>query len=383
MLPLDIAPKNHVTLVSAINGPSGSSFANMNNSLGVQVHETDAEREAFCSRALRIASPGWIDADLVRILAMESRDRFQDMLALGLRFKRQDDGNIQRFPACFAPDLNHARVFTDLAHAHACFRRHLDKQGATFLEGLRVKEIMLEHDNGSRRVKGAILVHPSGDEFKIQAKVVITALGGPAGKYRHNMAPAGNTGEGWEILARAGVKMINTEYIQFMWATVPERRFVSVGRLACSEARVREREKELNHGGHREHGAGERGGRIRTVSENLYQLAAQRGTHCPMAFGMDDARIDDFLLSCQDADGLVHAFLPSTGWFRMAPMAHAGNGGAVIDEHARTNIPGLYCVGECAAGMHGANRIGGAMILATQVFGRRAGIAAAQEAARL
>jgi L-aspartate oxidase len=118
------------------------------------------------------------------------------------------------------------------------------------------------------------------------------------------------------------------------------------------------------------------------MPEDLFQYAAQRATHCPMAYGMDDARIDDFLLSCQDDDGVVHACLPDTGWFRMAAMAHAGNRGALIDEHGRTNISGLYCVGECAGGMHGANRIGGAMILATHVFGRRAGIAAAQEAAR-
>jgi L-aspartate oxidase len=59
-------------------------------------------------------------------------------------------------------------------------------------------------------------------------------------------------------------------------------------------------------------------------------------------------------------------------------MAHAGNGGALIDEHGGTGVPGLFACGECATGMHGANRIGGAMASATQVFGKRAGEAAAE-----
>jgi L-aspartate oxidase len=58
-------------------------------------------------------------------------------------------------------------------------------------------------------------------------------------------------------------------------------------------------------------------------------------------------------------------------------MAHATNGGASIDMNGFTGVPGLYACGECASGMHGANRIGGAMVLATQVFGARAGKAAA------
>ncbi|MDY7002291.1 MAG: FAD-binding protein, partial [Thermodesulfobacteriota bacterium] len=53
---------------------------------------------------------------------------------------------------------------------------------------------------------------------------------------------------------------------------------------------------------------------------------------------------------------------------------------ARIDENGRTSVPGLFAIGECASGMHGANRIGGAMVAATQVFGARAGRAAGLDA---
>jgi L-aspartate oxidase len=54
-------------------------------------------------------------------------------------------------------------------------------------------------------------------------------------------------------------------------------------------------------------------------------------------------------------------------------FAHAFNGGVKINENAETGIPGLFAAGEVAAGPHGADRIGGCMMTATQVFGARAG----------
>jgi succinate dehydrogenase / fumarate reductase flavoprotein subunit len=62
----------------------------------------------------------------------------------------------------------------------------------------------------------------------------------------------------------------------------------------------------------------------------------------------------------------------------VAPTAHYSMGGVVVDPwtHA-SDIVGLYAAGECAAGSHGANRLGGNSLAETVVFGRRAGEAAA------
>jgi L-aspartate oxidase len=86
------------------------------------------------------------------------------------------------------------------------------------------------------------------------------------------------------------------------------------------------------------------------------------------------------LLSQRQPDGTVRVFSPDKGWFTVAPFAHAMNGGAAINEHSETNVKGLFACGECAGGMHGANRVGGAMVLATQVFGEKAGIHGARYA---
>jgi succinate dehydrogenase / fumarate reductase flavoprotein subunit len=52
---------------------------------------------------------------------------------------------------------------------------------------------------------------------------------------------------------------------------------------------------------------------------------------------------------------------------------HYQNGGVLIDENGRTNVPNLYVAGEAAGGIHGRNRLMGNSLLDILVFGRRAG----------
>jgi succinate dehydrogenase / fumarate reductase flavoprotein subunit len=61
----------------------------------------------------------------------------------------------------------------------------------------------------------------------------------------------------------------------------------------------------------------------------------------------------------------------------VAPTAHYTMGGIVVDpvDHS-TDVPGLFAAGECTAGLHGANRLGGNSLIETVVYGRRAGEAA-------
>jgi succinate dehydrogenase / fumarate reductase flavoprotein subunit len=63
----------------------------------------------------------------------------------------------------------------------------------------------------------------------------------------------------------------------------------------------------------------------------------------------------------------------------VAPTAHYSMGGIVVDpETHATDLVGLFAAGECTAGLHGANRLGGNSLTETVVYGRRAGEAAAE-----
>jgi len=60
------------------------------------------------------------------------------------------------------------------------------------------------------------------------------------------------------------------------------------------------------------------------------------------------------------------------------PTLHYQNGGVEINENCETGIPGLFAAGEVSGGVHGKNRLMGNSLLDFNVFGRRAGIAAAK-----
>jgi succinate dehydrogenase / fumarate reductase, flavoprotein subunit len=65
----------------------------------------------------------------------------------------------------------------------------------------------------------------------------------------------------------------------------------------------------------------------------------------------------------------------------VGPTCHYMMGGIRVEaETAQTSLPGLFAAGEAAAGLHGANRLGGNSLSDLLVFGRRAGLAAAQHA---
>ena len=71
------------------------------------------------------------------------------------------------------------------------------------------------------------------------------------------------------------------------------------------------------------------------------------------------------------------------GPMEVGPTCHYMMGGIRVDaETAQSTVPGLFAAGEAAAGLHGSNRLGGNSLSDLLVFGRRAGLAAAERAKR-
>lgn len=332
-------PRLDVILVSPHKAPSGSSFANRNNALGIQA-PLPHEAEAFMEEALRLAHPGTALPELVRALAEDAPQRLGDLLDLNLTFRREPDGSLSRFPGCFSP-APRAVVFDGLAAAHSAFLARVRGLGVRVLHGYEAMELLKRGGH----VCGARLAALRGERsMDLSAGAVIAALGGPAPLFARRICGPGGSGLAYGLLHRAGARLVNTRHLQFFWSRARDRAFVNPGTLPWPD--------------------------------ELASLAAARRTHCPLAFDLPDAALDRDLLSRRGADGLVR--LP--GHEPLALFAHAGNGGALIDAHGRTSIPGLFACGECAGGMHGAQRLGGGMVLSALVFGARAGAAAAQEA---
>lgn len=337
------APRARVLLISPRRAPAGSSFANRNNALGVQAPATPAEAEALVTEALGLAGPGEIDEALVRALAADAPARIAELAALGVVFRADATGASPRFPGCFSAEAR-AVIVDGLPRLHAAFAAKLSEIGVETLCGHEALDLPRD---GAGRVLGARLAAVRGAaRLDVRAVAVIAAMGGPAPLFARRMCGPGGSGLGLGLLASAGAALVNARYLQFFWLREHDRAFVNPGTLGWPP--------------------------------ELAGLAAARRAHCPVAFGLPDAVLDARLLALRGPDGVAHP----TGGPALALYAHAGNGGARVDTTGRTTTPGLFACGECAGGMHGANRLGGAMTLSCLVFGARAGAAAALEAQR-
>jgi len=356
-------PGCQVSVVTARSGPTGSSFANPNNALGMQVCRTDADREAFVREVVGLAAPGSVRPELVEVLAAESLERFLDLKALGVRFDREPGAGTAGEVGCFSPTSHRAALVKNLPPLFAAFRNRLDSLGVDWLPDWLVAAILAD-DNG--RVRGALLLSRDASRaLALRATATVMALGGPAPLFARHLAGPGNPGYGLGLLRRAGASLVNPGYLQFFWSTLPDRAYFSPETAFTADF-----------------GLVMDSGQVHPLAAHpraqLAELAAERATHCPCAYARPDALLDAALAGQAGPDGIVRVRRNGHA-LSLALFAHAGNGGAAIDAWGRTNVPGLYAAGECAGGMHGANRLGGAMVTATQVFGARAGRAAAQE----
>lgn len=343
-------PRLRVIIATPTARPSGSSFANRNNALGMQAPGCfpGDTPEDFVDEVLALAAPGLALRPLAQALAQDAPERLRDLLALALNLRRESGGAPQRFPGCFSASPR-AVIYDGLAHAHRAFLGRAQALGAEMLPGMEAVELLRGTGREPRRVGGAMLRHlRTGRMLAVRAATTIAALGGPAPLFARRTCGPGGTGLSYGLLAQAGARLVNTPYLQFFWVLPQGLEFLNPGELAWPGLPP--------------------------------ELAAARLGHCPAAYGLPDALLDRRLAQGLDAASLVRVEHPRRGALTLTLAAHAGNGGALIDAHGRTTAPGLFACGECASGMHGANRLGGAMVLAALVFGARAGSAAAREA---
>ena len=114
------------------------------------------------------------------------------------------------------------------------------------------------------------------------------------------------------------------------------------------------------------------------------EVKAGRGTpHGGVFLDIAAARSAEFIR--RRLPSMYHQFMELAGVditrepMEIGPTCHYIMGGVKVDaDTAATRVPGLFAAGEVAGGMHGANRLGGNSLSDLVVFGRRAGIGAAE-----
>jgi len=331
------------------------------------------------------------DPRAVELLCREAPRAIDELVELGVPFARELDGRLsQRYfgahryrRTCFVGDYTGQEIIKALV-------REVDRLQIPILERVYITDL-LSHDG---RVNGALGFElATGREVVVQAGAVLLATGGHIHIYRRSSSRRReNTGDGMALAFAAGATLADMELVQFhpsgmVWPPELEGTLVTEavrgegGRLFNSRgerfmARYDAERMELST-------------RDRVALANYSEIVAGRGSEHGGVW-LDVSHLPP---------ELIHNRLPRMyAQFRavgvditrapmeIAPTAHYSMGGVRVNPltHA-TDVPGLYAAGEVAAGVHGANRLGGNSLAEILVFGRiaaeQAGVYAAEHPA--
>lgn len=227
------------------------------------------------------------------------------------------------------------------------------------------------------RCLGAIALQ-AGMELAVEAGAVVVATGGTGQIYRETTNPTGASGDGHALCFRAGARLADCEFVQFHPTTLyiaGASRFLISEVVRGAGAVLRDRNGDRFMVG--VHPMAELAPRDVVSRAILDRMVATNDTHVYLDLsgvkGDPHALFPTIARICASFDlDLAKDPIP------VRPGAHYFVGGAVTDGAGRTDVPGLFAVGEAAAtGLHGANRLASNSLLEGAVIGRATGDAAA------
>jgi succinate dehydrogenase / fumarate reductase flavoprotein subunit len=342
-----------------------------------QQHAADTLREGY-----------WLsDPRVVETVAREAPAAVEELAAWGCNFARRSDGRLdQRFfgahrwrRTCYAGDYSGRAIMQTLvARVEAARIPVIEEQ---YVSRLLVAE-------GCCFGAFAFDLH-TGERTAYLADAVVLCGGGHTRVWRRSSSRRDeNFGDGMFLALKAGCRLMDMELVQFhpTGMVAPEE---AAGTLVTEAVR--------GEGGHLLNALGERfmarydadrlelSTRDRVALANYTEIHEGRGGPHGGVFLDVSHRGKEHILTTLPR--MYRQFIEyqmldiSVSPMEVAPTAHYSMGGVVVDpETHATDVPGLFAAGECTAGLHGANRLGGNSLTETIVYGRRAGVAAARVA---
>ncbi len=321
---------------------------------------------------------------VVEIMAREAPEAVLQLADWGCAFARLPDGRLdQRYfgahtyrRTCYAGDETGREIIRTLADwAEAAGVRFADRHYASSL---------LVADG---RCFGAFVfdLH-TAERTAFLADATIVCTGGHTSLWHRNTSRADeNWGEGMSLALRAGCRLMDMEFVQFhpTGLVAPE----DVAGTLVTEAVRGEGGRLFNSRGERfmeryDPARMELSTRDRVALANYTEILAGRGGPNGGVFLDISHRGSDYIR--EKLPRMYKQLLAFQGLdiskdpMEVAPTAHYSMGGIAVEpETHATDLERLFAAGECASGLHGANRLGGNSLVDILVFGRRAGAAAA------
>jgi fumarate reductase (CoM/CoB) subunit A len=353
------------------------------------------------------AALGMAYEELAWILAREAPSTGLYLENLGIEFEKESTtGRYVEVTGCFATK---PRMHILRDHGEKIIRAlipEIRRRQIAIVEQTAISRLLV-HEG---RCVGAIGINNEGNPVVFHAKTIILAAGGAGQLFKYTLTPKDITGDGYALGVRAGADLVNMEFMQVVLGTMNPTRNQFNTFLWCARPELLSRnggqllEKYLPPGisvdqcmeDKSKHFPFSTRDKSRFIEIAVQKEMVQSGADPEKAVFVDLTRITDEVVNKLPGGSplpkvwpIVRDFYTKRGLpisreqIPVGCFAHAINGGLKINGDGQTTLKGLYAAGEVAGGPHGADRLGGNMLVTCQVFGARAGRAAATEATQV
>jgi len=354
---------------------------------------------------------------MAELHAKESPDRVRELEAWGAVFDRTDDGRIlqRNFGGHRYPRLAHVGDRTGLEMIRTLQDYGVHQGMDVYME---YTVVSLFKDDG--RISGALAYDRERGRFTMfRCKAVVIATGGLGRAFRITSNSWEYTGDGYAMAYEVGAELQDMEFIQFhptgmVWPPSVKGILVTEGvrgeggvlinkdgrrfmfddipdNYKNQTAKDEEEGWRYTQGDKTANRPPELLTRDHVARCIMREVKAGRGSPHGGVF-LDIAWIKKKLPNAADVikrklPSMYHQFKQladldiTTTPMEVGPTTHYTMGGIRVEGDSQmSNVPGLFAAGEAAAGLHGANRLGGNSLSDLVVFGKRAGEYAAQYA---
>lgn len=324
---------------------------------------------------------------LVRILVREAKQALLDLEGFGAAFYRvsPDRYSLATFGGHSVP---RAVETGRCDRIERILREEAERLGVQFFEETMVTRLLTD----AQGLVGGVCAFDIkwGKGLVFLAKALILATGALGRLYRRTACTRNATGDGFGLAMGLGTRMVDMEFMQFIPLAYVYPSFIS-GMTLAEAGSYGPKTKYFNALGERymeryDPQRLEKTTRDVAARANFLEIRAGRGTprggilvdpteNDPSEGSYQPHRLRHRWKLIRDFYGLAKATYKEP--FEAAPAALYICGGLEIDENCQTSTPGLFACGEISGNIHGANRLGGNSLIELQVFGKRAGEAAA------